>query len=80
MLGEDHAVLYGGQTEDGNKKDVYILNIPQWVCDCGLVSHPIILCRSIDNTCVEAVEGFRRLRAQAISDGHAQYSVQHQSR
>ncbi len=44
MLDEDHAVLYGGQTEDGNNKDLFILNIPQWVCDSGLVLHPIILC------------------------------------
>ncbi len=26
-----HVVLYGGQTEDGNNEDVFILNIHQWV-------------------------------------------------
>ncbi len=44
MLDEDHTVLHGEHTEDGHNKDVFIVNIPQWVCDRGLVSHPITFC------------------------------------
>ncbi len=42
MLDEDHAVLYGRQTEDGHNKDVYNLNTPQWVCNSALALHPSI--------------------------------------
>ncbi len=47
MLDEDHAVLYGGQTEDRSINDAFI---PQWVCDHELVLHPILFCVELYNS------------------------------
>ncbi len=76
MLNEDHAVLYGRQTENGHNKDVYNLNIPKWVCNSGLALHPTIFCRSIDNSCVEAVEDLELKRLAMY--GPARYNAQSQ--
>ncbi len=82
MVDEDHAVLYREHTEDGHNKDVFIVNIPQWVCDSGLVSHPIIFC--VDLLTTPAGKQLKELEDLELKrlamHVPAGYSVQQQSR